>query len=68
MPARHCSRGFNVTVVFTIPIGVLSVGVVPRPTVPNTVSTSGNVRSILSWTCSSRVASVIDSPGGEVGM
>ena len=28
-------------VVFTMPIGVLSVDVVPRPTVPNTVSTSG---------------------------
>ena len=56
------------TVVFTIPIGVLSVGVVPRPTVPNTCSTSGTLRSSLSWTCSTRVASVIDMPGGDVGM
>ena len=30
------------TVVFTIPIGELSVALVPRPTVPNTRSTSGN--------------------------
>ena len=30
------SRGFSMTVVLTMPIGVLSVGVVPRPTVPNT--------------------------------
>ena len=43
-------------------------GVVPRPTVPNTRSTSGNSRRILSCTCSSRVASVIDRPGGDVGM
>ena len=68
MPGRHCSRGFSVTVVFTMPIGVLSVDVVPRPTVPNTRSTSGNRRSSLSCTCSSRVASVIDMPGGDVGM
>ena len=67
-PDRHCSRGFKVTVVLTIPIGVLSVDVVPRPTVPNTVSTSGNVRSTLSWTCRMRVASVIERPGGEVGI
>ncbi len=35
------------TVVFTMPIGELSVGVVPRPTVPNTCSTSGNVAKDL---------------------
>ena len=68
IPDRHCSRGFKVTVVFTMPIGVLSVEVVPRPTVPNTLSTSGNFLSTLSWTCSSLVASVIDRPGGDVGM
>src|ERR671935_83420 len=54
--------------VFTIPIGVLSVGVVPRPTVPNTCSTSGTFRSNLSCTWSSRVASVIDMPGGDVAV
>jgi hypothetical protein len=68
MPGRHCSLGFSVTVVLTIPIGVLSVAVVPRPTVPNTVSTSGNFRSILSWICNSRVAPVIERPGGDVGI
>jgi hypothetical protein len=67
-PARHCSRGFKVTVVFTMPMGELSVELVPRPTVPNTRSTSGNCRSILSWIWSMRVASVIDRPGGDVGM
>ena len=56
------------TVVLTIPIGELSVAVVPRPTVPNTRSTSGNCRSSWSCTCSSRVASVTDMPGGAVGM
>ncbi len=68
MPARHWSRGLSVIVVLTIPIGVLSVDVVPRPTVPNTVSTSGYCRKILSCTCSTLVASVIDRPGGAVGM
>ena len=67
-PARHWSRGFRVTVVFTIPIGELSVGVVPRPTVPKTRSTSGTSRRSLSCTCRSRVASPIDRPGGAVGM
>ena len=67
-PGRHCSRGFSVTVVLTMPIGVLSVDVVPRPTEPKTVSTSGKVRRILSCTCRRRVASVIDNPGGDVGM
>ena len=68
MPGRHCSRGFSVTVVLTMPIGELSVALVPRPTVPNTRSTSGNSRSTLSCTWSRRVASVTDRPGGDVGM
>ena len=41
MPGRHCSRGLSTIVVFTIPIGELSVAVVARPIVPKTRSTSG---------------------------
>ena len=67
-PGRHSSFGFSVTVVLTMPIGVLSVEVVARPTVPKTRSTSGNCRSSLSCTWSRRVASPTDSPGGAVGM
>ena len=49
MPARHWSRGFNTMVVLTMPIGELSVAVVPRPAVPKTRSTSGKLFRILSW-------------------
>ena len=68
MPARHWSRGLSTTVVLTMPIGELSVAVVPRPAVPKTRSTSGNSLSSRSCTCSARRASVTDRPGGDVGM
>ena len=68
IPARHARFGLSTMVVLTIPIGELSVGVVPRPIVPNTRSTSGKPAISWSCTCSSRVPSVIDIPGGAVGM
>ena len=69
MPGRHCSRGLSTSVVLTMPIGELSVGVVPRPTVPKTRSTSGkSAEQPGPAPAAAACASVIDMPGGAVGM
>ena len=49
-------------------IGALSVALLERPTVPKTLSTSGNVRMIWSCFCSRSAAEVIEIPGSAVGM
>src|SRR5437660_4027051 len=48
--------------------GALSVALSERPTVPNTVSTSGNERMIRSCSCNSCVASLMAIPGNAVGI
>jgi hypothetical protein len=68
MPSRHSERGFRTTVVSTIPIGAGSVGVSARPILPNTLATSGNLRSSRSMSVRTFDASAIDMPGGAVGM
>jgi hypothetical protein len=67
MPFRHCSRGFSVTVVFTMPIGELSVAVVPGPRAetPRPLPGSGAARGPDSEHARRFVT---DMPGGEVGM
>ena len=67
-PGRHSSRGRRTTVVSTIPIGAGSVGVSARPILPKTLTTSGTSRSSRSMACRMLDASVIDIPGGAVGM
>src|SRR5579885_3607544 len=64
----HSDSGLRTTVVSIIVNGAGSVDVSARPALPNTLSTSGNVRRILSCTCKSRAASVTDSPGSVVGI
>ncbi len=67
-PGRHSDSGFSTTVVSTMLSGAGSVGLVARPALPNTRSTSGNPRSTRSWICRMRCASVTDIPGRAVGM
>ena len=68
IPGRHWSRGFSTTVVLTMPIGELSVGVVPRPTVPNTRSTSGTWPQHLVLHLQQPRRLGDRHPGGAVGM
>src|SRR5204862_6418297 len=68
MPGRLCSRGFSITVVSYMSSGALSVALSDRPTVPKTLSTSGNDLSTRSCSCRSCDACVIEIPGNEVGM
>ncbi len=68
IPALHWSSGFKVITVSTILRGAGSVAVFARPIFPNTLSTSGNFISILSWMCRILEASVIDIPGTAVGI
>src|SRR5260370_38771427 len=56
------------TVVSYISRGALSVALSDRPTTPKTLSTSGNVRNILSCSWRSCEAWVIEIPGSSVGM
>ena len=46
MPFGHWSRGLSMMVVSYMSSGALSVALSERPTVPKTLSTSGNVRMI----------------------
>ena len=48
IPGRHWLRGLSMIVVSYMSKGALSVALSERPTVPKTVSTSGNERMILS--------------------
>ena len=67
-PGRHSAWSFSTIVVSSIERGAGSVAVSARPTLPNTDSTSGKLRMILSvcWTISR--AFPIDTPGRVVGM
>ena len=68
MPGRHSRSGFSVTTVSTIESGAGSVADSARPILPNTRATSGNAFSSRSCIWSTRCASVIEMPGGAVGM
>ena len=68
MPGRHSSRGLNWIVVSIISIGAGSVAVSARPTLPNTLATSGTVLISRSVCCSSSPALPADKPGSAVGM
>ena len=48
--------------------GALSVALSERPTVPNTVATSGNERMMRSCSCISETACVMEMPGSALGM
>jgi hypothetical protein len=48
--------------------GAGSVAVSARPALPYTDATSGKVRMILSWVCSSSPAVVVEIPGSVVGI
>ncbi len=67
-PARHSACGFRVTTVSTMDRGAGSVGLVDRPILPNTRSTSGKLFSSRSMDWRTFPASVIDRPGKAVGM
>ena len=60
--------GFSTMVVSIIESGAGSVEVSARPALPNTRSTSGNLRSCLSIVCRRRWASATEMPGIVVGM
>ena len=68
MPGRHCSRGFSMMVVSYISSGALSVALSERPTVPKTVSTSGNDRMMRSCSCNNALACVMEIPGSALGI
>ena len=68
MTGRHCSDGLSRTVVSTIVSGAGSVGVSARPTLPNTLSTSGKLFRTRSWTCSCLLASSMEMFGNVIGM
>ena len=68
MPGRHWSGGLSVMMVSIIDSGAGSVAVSARPTLPNTVSTSGTWRIIRSVCCRISRALVMDRPGSVVGM
>jgi hypothetical protein len=65
---RHSFSGLSWMTVSNISIGAGSVAVSLRPALPWTVTTSGNCLMMRSWICISRVASVIDIVGNDVGM
>ena len=65
---RHVSGGRSCAVVSTIVIGAGSVADSARPTLPNTVSTSGKLRRIRSCIWSCRFASSIEMFGKVIGM
>ncbi len=64
----HSERSLSRAMVSSIDSGAGSVAVSARPTFPNTVSTSGKVRRILSVCCNNSLAFVIETPGNEVGI
>ena len=67
-PGRHSLFGFKTMVVSAMPIGAESVGVVERPILPKTLTTSGTSLIFRSIDWSALPAAVIDMPGGAVGM
>ena len=68
MPLRHWLSGLRDTTVSTIESGAGSVGLVDRPALPNTVSTSGKARISWSCVCTLRLASSMLRFGNVVGM
>ena len=68
MPARHAVSGRSATVDSIIESGAGSVDVSARPALPNTRSTSGKVRRILSCVSIRRCASAMEMPGSVVGL
>ena len=65
---RHSLGGRSCTVVSTMVMGAGSVALSARPTLPNTVATSGKLRSMRSWYCSCRFASSMEMFGNVMGM
>ena len=68
MPLRHWWCGFSTTVVSIMSSCAGSVAVFARPTLPNTLATSGNVMRIESCRCIAARAAVMEAPGTVVGM
>ncbi len=65
---RHAFSGLRTMVVSTMLSGAGSVEVSALPILPNTLSTSGKVRRILSWSWRYLTASVTEMPGSVIGM